>query len=92
LVKIGETKEGVVMDVYVKPRSREFRVVLEGDDIVIHCSGEPVDGRVNRELVKELSRLLGKRVELISGFSSRQKKLLVKDANGDELERVLMGV
>lgn len=91
MVKIRETEKGLILDVYVKPRSREFRVVLEGDDIVVHCSGEPIEGKVNRELVKELSRLFGKRVELVSGFSSRQKKLLVKEAKKGEVERALMG-
>jgi len=92
LVKIKETKEGVVLDVYVKPRSREFSVVVEGDDVVVHCQGEPVEGRVNRELVKEFSRLLGRRVEIVSGFSSRQKRLLVRDAMKAEVERALTGV
>jgi uncharacterized protein (TIGR00251 family) len=92
LVKIKETEEGLVLDVYVKPRSREFKVVVEGDDIVVHCPGEPVEGRVNRELLKELSRLLGRRVEIISGFSSRQKRLLVRDAEKAEVERALTGV
>ena len=65
--------------------------MVEGDEIVVHCMEEPVGGRVNRELVKELSRLFGKKVELISGSSSRQKRLFVKDAEKSEIERVLMG-
>jgi len=79
------------LDVYVKPRSKESRIVVEGNDVVVHCLEEPVEGRVNRELVKKLSRLFDKRVELISGSSSRQKRLLVKDAEKSEIERVLMG-
>jgi hypothetical protein len=88
-VKIRETQKGLVLDVYVKPRSKEFRIVVEGDDIVVHCSEEPVEGRVNKELVKKLSRLFSKKVELVSGFSSRQKRLLVKDAEKGEIERAL---
>jgi hypothetical protein len=88
-VKIRETQKGLVLDVYVNPRSKEFRIVVEGDDIVVHCSEEPVEGRVNKELVKKLSRLFSKKVELVSGFSSRQKRLLVKDAEKGEIERAL---
>jgi uncharacterized protein (TIGR00251 family) len=88
-VKIRETQKGLVLDVYVKPRSKEFRIVVEGDDIVVHCSEEPIEGRVNKELVKKLSRLFSKKVELVSGFSSRQKRLLVKDAEKGEIERAL---
>jgi hypothetical protein len=90
-MKLRETQKGLMLDVYVKPRSREFRIKVEGDEIVVHCSEEPVGGRVNRELVKELSRLFGKRVELVSGSSSRQKRLLVKGAEKNEVERALMG-
>jgi hypothetical protein len=91
-MKLEETKKGLILDVYVKPRSREFKIVAEGDEIVVHCVEEPVGGRANRELVKELSRLFGKRVELVSGSSSRQKTLLVRDALKSEGERALMGV
>jgi uncharacterized protein len=90
-MKLRETEKGLILDVYVKPRSKEFNIVVEGDEIVVHCSEEPVGGRVNRELVKELSRLFGKKVELVSGSSSRQKRLLVKDAEKSEIERALMG-
>ena len=91
-MKIKETERGLVLNVYVRPRSREFKILMEGDEIVVHCREEPVGGRVNKELVKELTKLFGKRVELVSGFSSRQKMLLVKDALKGEVERVLVGV
>jgi uncharacterized protein (TIGR00251 family) len=91
LVKIRETEKGLILDVYVKPRSNEFEIAVEGDEIVIHCSEEPYGGRVNRELVKKLSRIFGKEVKIISGFSSKQKRLFVKDAEKKEIERALMG-
>lgn len=90
-MKLRETEKGLILDVYVKPRAKEFRIMVESDEIVVHCSEEPVGGRVNRELVKELSRLFGKKVELVSGSSSRQKRLLVKNAEKSEIERALMG-
>jgi uncharacterized protein (TIGR00251 family) len=88
-VKIRETEKGLILDVYVKPRSKEFKILVEGDDIVVHCVEEPVEGRVNKELVKKLSRLFGGRVEVVSGFSSKQKRLLVRDADKSEVERAL---
>jgi hypothetical protein len=90
-MKLRETEKGLILDVYVKPRSKEFRIMVEGDEIVVHCLEEPVGGRANRELVKELSRLFGKKVELVSGSSSRQKRLIIKDAEKSEIERALMG-
>ncbi|MDH5755017.1 MAG: DUF167 family protein [Candidatus Bathyarchaeota archaeon] len=88
-MKIQETKHGVILEVSVKPRSKDFEIVAEGDEIVVFCREEPVKGKVNRELIKELSRLFRKKVELVSGFTSKQKKLLIKDVEKSEVERVL---
>jgi uncharacterized protein (TIGR00251 family) len=84
-----ETKHGVIIKVSVKPRSKEFKIVAEGDKITVFCKEEPVKGKVNRELVKEFSRLLHKRVELVSGFTSKRKRLLIKNADGGEVKRFL---
>ena len=86
-----ETKDGVFLDVHVKPRSGTFKTVIEGDDVVVYCSEEPQGGRVNRELVKELSRLFHKKVELVSGFTSKDKRLLVRNAAKSEIEQALSG-
>lgn len=86
-----ETKDGVLLDVHVKPRSGTFKTVIEGDDVVVYCSEEPQGGRVNRELVKELSRLFHKKVELVSGFTSKDKRLLVRNAAKSEIEQALSG-
>jgi uncharacterized protein (TIGR00251 family) len=89
LMKISETKEGCVLEVSVHPRSREFKVVVEDDDIVIFCRKEPFRGKVNVELVKELTRFLHTPVELISGFTSKEKRLLVRGATKSEIEDCL---
>lgn len=62
---------------------------MENGEIVVHCREEPVKGKVNKELVKEFSRLFHKRVELISGFTSKQKVLLIRDADRKEVEKHL---
>jgi uncharacterized protein len=91
-MKIVETKEGCILDVSVKPRSKEFKVALEADEIVIRSTKEPVEGKVNKELVKELSRLFHRQVELVSGFTSKDKKLFVKGARKSEVEDLLKHV
>jgi uncharacterized protein (TIGR00251 family) len=88
-LQITEIASGCIIDVSVKPRSREFKLVIEGDDIVVFCTEEPVRGQVNKEIIKGLSRLFHKQVELVSGFSSRQKKLLVKGVMKKEVEGLL---
>lgn len=91
-MKITETKQGAVLKVYVKPRARRFELKVEDDDLTAYCTEEPTRGRVNKELTKELSRLFGRNAELVSGFTSRQKLLLIKGASKAEVEQVLTGL
>jgi uncharacterized protein (TIGR00251 family) len=90
-MKIVETKEGSVLEVSVKPRSKEFKIAVEGDEIAVFCTEIPLKGRVNKELVKGFSRLFHKEVKLVSGFSSKKKKLLIRGIGGSDSERILAG-
>lgn len=76
------------MEIRVKPKSRQFGMKIN-DELVIFCQETPVKGRVNKELVKQLSRLFKKKVEIISGFTSKQKKVLVRDAEVKDIEKIL---
>jgi len=89
-MKLLETAHGVVLDVYVKPKSEKFRVKLDEDELVVSCREAPVKGKVNRELVKKLSRLFNRKVEIVSGFSSRKKKLLIRDIEAEEVNSILV--
>ena len=89
-MRINEVEDGVILDVNVKPNSKEFKIVVEGDEIVVFCVEAPVKGKVNKELVKEFSRLFHSKVELVSGFTSKQKKLLIRGFRKSEVERILL--
>jgi uncharacterized protein (TIGR00251 family) len=91
-VKGIETKDGLILEILVRPRSRAFRLVADGDEIVVFCREEPVKGRANKEITHEFSKLFHMRVEIISGFSSRHKKLLIWGAKSGDVEPVLQGL
>jgi uncharacterized protein len=90
-MKTAQTEDGVIVEVFVRPKARSFMIVVEGDEVVVFCEEEPVKGRVNREIVKEFSKLLRRKVELLSGLTSKRKRLLIRDAEKSEVERVLLG-
>jgi uncharacterized protein (TIGR00251 family) len=85
-----ETREGLVLEVFVKPKSREFRITVEQDKIVVYCREEPIKGKVNKEIVKEFSKLFHCKVELISGSTSKQKRLLIRGIEKSEAKRLLL--
>jgi hypothetical protein len=88
-LKISETKSGTIIEVFVKPRSARFETVIENGEILVFSAEDPVKGRVNKELVKEFSRLFHSKIEVISGFTSKQKRLLIKGVGKSEVERIL---
>jgi hypothetical protein len=88
-MKISETKDGTVLEVFVKPNSAKFETVIDNDEILVFCTEDPVKGRVNKELVKEFSRLFHSKTEIVSGFTSKQKRLLIKGVGKNEVERLL---
>ena len=87
-LELLQVPQGTILEIRVKPKSRQFKTKLN-DELVIFCQETPVKGRVNNELVKQLSRLFKKKVEIISGFTSKQKKVLVRDAEVKEVEKIL---
>ena len=88
-MKLTETKDGTIIEVYVKPNQPKFKITFDGDEILVHSTEEPVKGKVNKQLIKEISKLFHTNVELVSGATSRQKKLLVKGVAKKEVERCL---
>ena len=88
-MKLTETKDGTIIEVFVKPNSQKFEVSIEDDEIIVRCTEEPVKGKVNKEIMKELTKLFRTKVELVSGATSRQKQLLVKGIGKNEVERLL---
>jgi uncharacterized protein len=77
-MSISETKDGAIITIYVKPNSPKFQVELDNSEIVVHATEDPEKGKVNKEILKEFSKLLHAKVELASGATSRQKQLFVK--------------
>jgi len=66
-MKLQKTTQGIVIDIYVRPNSQQFKVKIENDELVVSCRERPVKGKVNIELIKELSKLFKRRVEIVSG-------------------------
>jgi uncharacterized protein (TIGR00251 family) len=88
-MKLTETKDGTVIEVFVKPNQPKFAVKIDGDEIIVFSTEEPVKGKVNKEIIKELAKLFHAKVELVSGATSRQKQLLIRGMMKPEVERLL---
>ncbi len=91
-MKLQKVSQGVIVDVFVKPNSKRFQLKREENELVALCSEAPVKGKVNKELLKQLSRFFGHKVELVSGFTSRQKRFLVSGIEAKQVEQMLQSI
>ncbi len=88
-MSLKETADGVIITIFVKPNSAKFSVELDGEEIVVHATEEPERGKVNKEILKELTKRFKAKVELVSGATSRQKQLVVLGVKKTDLEKLL---
>jgi uncharacterized protein (TIGR00251 family) len=88
-MSIKETKNGTIITIFVKPNSPKFTVEVDVNEIIVHSTEEPVKGKVNKEILKEFSKLLHAKVELSSGATSRQKQLFVQGLTTEQVALLL---
>jgi uncharacterized protein (TIGR00251 family) len=88
-MSIKEVKDGIIITIFVKPSSPKFSIELDGKEIIVHATEEPEKGKVNKEILKEFSKILHAKVELASGSTSRQKQLLVVNISKKQAEQLL---
>lgn len=88
-----ERPDGCVLSIHVQPGARGAGVVGEhGDALKIRIDSPPIEGRANQALVAFLASRLGLAkgaLTLLSGESSRRKRLLVTGMPAAELCRRL---
>jgi len=89
---IVKNSRGTLIKLLVVPNSRVQCVELGDDGIIVRLKSPPVKGKANDELVKFLKKLLRKSVSIVSGFTSREKAILVKNADSNYVIRRLREV
>lgn len=71
----------LILNVYVQPRASKNQICgIQGDELKIRLTSPPVDGAANklcREFVAELFRISKSSVEIVSGETSRHKRLRI---------------
>ncbi len=93
MLLVTEEEAGCTFRVRVLPRSRRDEIVgLHGDALKIRLAAPPVGGRANRALREFLAGRLGvspSAVEILSGHSSRQKRVRVKGVSVGAIHALL---
>ena len=88
-MSIKETNDGIVITIFVKPNCPKFKIEFDEREIVVHSTEEPEKGKVNKEILKEFSKLLHAKIVLASGATSKQKTLFVRGVRKSQTEQLL---
>jgi uncharacterized protein (TIGR00251 family) len=88
-MSIKETKDGVSITIFVKPNSPKFKIKFDGNEIIVYSTEEPIKGKVNKEIIKEFTKILHTKAELASGFTSKEKQLFIKGLGKQQIEQLL---
>ena len=87
---ITEDPRGLILKVHLQPRSSKNAVEgLHGDALKIKVKAPPVDGAANKMCIQYLAKRLGvpkSSLEIISGFTSRTKRVLLRHGGGKPTE------
>jgi hypothetical protein len=85
--------DSALLVVRIQPRASKNEIIpMEGGALKIRLTAPPVDGAANEALVRFLSEVLGiakTRVEIVSGQTSREKRIRIGGMSEAEVRRLL---
>ena len=89
MIDIQEHAEGCILPVRAQPGARKNGVLGEhAGALKVAVTAPPEDGRANKALLDIIRKALGvkrSQIELLSGATSRDKRLLIRQINKQEL-------
>jgi len=90
MIHVTEHAEGSILVVRALPGARRNSIMGEvGGAVKIAVSASPDKGKANQAIIEVLREVLGvktSQVELLSGFTSRQKRFLIRGWSKQSLE------
>ena len=90
MIQVTEHAEGSILSVRAQPGARRTGIIGEvGGALKIAVSAPPDKGKANEAIVEVLRDVLGvksSQIELLTGFSSRQKRFLIRGLLKPNLE------
>lgn len=88
--------DGVLLTLHIQPGAKKSEVVgPHGDALKLRLAAPPVDGKANEALIAFLAGELGipkSQLSLVSGQTSRSKRVAVKNIALKEVERLFQQV
>jgi uncharacterized protein (TIGR00251 family) len=85
--------DGIVLNLHIQPRASKSEVCgVQGDALKVRLTSPPVDGAANklcREFLAELFHVPKSAVEIISGETSRHKRVKITASDTARLQQIV---
>ena len=89
-------KDGLVLSVYVQPRASKNQICgIQGEELKLRLTSPPVDGAANklcREFVADLFDVAKSSVDIISGETSRHKRLRITGTHPGQFNKQILAL
>jgi len=89
-------KDDLILSVYVQPRASKNQICgIQGEELKIRLTSPPVDGAANkrcREFIADLFDVSRSSVEIISGETSRHKRLQISSVRPEQFNRQITAI
>jgi uncharacterized protein (TIGR00251 family) len=96
-MSMAEGSNNTKLKIRVTPRAKRDEVydILEDGTVKVRLTAPPVDGKANKALIKYFSgifKIPSSRIEILTGFKSRNKLLAIRGMDSVEIFNKLNGI
>jgi uncharacterized protein len=92
----SSTPDGIILNLHIQPRASRNEVCGIHDNAVkLRLTSPPVDGAANRlccEFLAKLFKVSKSSIEIVSGETSRHKRVRITGADQSELEKIITSI
>jgi uncharacterized protein (TIGR00251 family) len=86
------TEDGIILNLHIQPRASKNQVCgMQDNALKIRLTSPPVDGAANklcREFLADLFDVPKSAVEILTGETSRHKRVRIRSNDPDRLQRI----
>ena len=73
-----KTLEGILIEARIKKNCSSFSIKKADGKFLVEVSSPPIEGKANKEIIKEMRKIFKSDVEIVKGLKSKDKIILIK--------------
>lgn len=89
--KIIEGESYIILELHVKPNSKESKLVIQDEAIILYINATPMKGKANKELLQFMSKYFGlarNQIKIVAGTKSKTKTIRLSDLNQEQKKKI----